>query len=157
MEFGGTFLNDRMSPNNDRGNYRRTGLCFELATAVLFQNAVQNFALTPANLTNQPAYALYFMREVPTTWDETRFLAGYPGRYAALARRHADKWYVAAINAAKEQNTTVLELPMFAGKEVHVLSDGIKGHSAKLKVGKNGKLKLTIPAEGGAVVVGSAE
>ena len=157
MEFGGTFLNDRMSPNNDRGNYRRTGLCFELATAVLFQNAVQNFALTPANLTNQPAYALDFMREVPTTWDETRFLAGYPGRYAALARRHADKWYVAAINAAKEQNTTVLELPMFAGKEVHVLSDGIKGHSAKLKVGKNGKLKLTLPAEGGAVVVGSAE
>ncbi len=157
MEFGGTFLNDRMSPNNDRGNTRRTGLCFELATAVLFQNAVQNFALTPANLQNQPDYALGFMREVPTTWDETQFVAGYPGRYAALARCHAGKWYAAAINATKESNTSVLELPMFAGKEVRVLSDGIKGHVAKLKVGKNGKLKLTLPAEGGAVITESGK
>ncbi len=157
MEFGGTFLNNRMSPNNDKGNVRRTGLCFELALAVLFQNAVQNFALTPANLTNQPAYALDFMREVPTTWDETQFLAGYPGRYAALARRHEDKWYVAAINAAKETNTTVLELPMFAGKEVRLLSDGVKGNATTLKVGKNGKLKLTLPAEGGAVITESGK
>ncbi len=157
MEFGGTFLNNRMSPGNDSGNTRRTGLCFELALAVLFQNAVQNFALTPANLTNQPAYALDFMREVPTTWDETQFLAGYPGRYAAFARRHAGKWYVAAINAAKEANTTVLELPMFAGKEVRLLSDGVKGNATTIKVSKNGKLKLTLPAEGGAVITESAK
>ncbi len=157
MEFGGTFLNNRMSPGNDSGNTRRTGLCFELALAVLFQNSVQNFALTPANLTNQPDYALDFMREVPTTWDETQFLAGYPGRYVAFARRHAGKWYVAAINAAKEANTTVLELPMLAGKEVRLLSDGVKGNATTFKVSKNGKLKLTLPAEGGAVITESAK
>lgn len=52
------------------------------------------------------------MKQVPTTWDETRFIDGYPGKYVVLARRHADKWYIAGINAQKEPLKLKLNLPM---------------------------------------------
>ena len=99
MEFGGCFLNKRLDRTNAGGSIRRTTDEFELATAVLFQNPIQNFALAPNNLEDAPAYCIDFLRGVPTTWDEIRFIDGYPGKYAIIARKKADKWYVAAINA----------------------------------------------------------
>lgn len=63
---------------------------FALATAVLFQSPVQHFALAPNNLTDAPEWAIGFMKEVPTTWDEVRFIDGYPGKYVVMARRHGD-------------------------------------------------------------------
>lgn len=110
MEFGGTFLNTRLERNNGkpypdgsvRGTQRRTSDAFELATAVLFQNPIQNFALAPNNLTDAPALALDFLREVPTTWDETRYIDGEPGYNAVIARRKGSTWYVGAVNASEE-------------------------------------------------------
>lgn len=88
MEFGGTILNKRLNKTNDGGTYRRTTDVFQIATAVLFQNPIQNFAITPNNLYDAPSSMIEFMKEVPTTWDETRFIDGYPGKYCVLARRH---------------------------------------------------------------------
>ena len=87
MEFGGVFLNKRLNRSNDGGTIRRTTDIFQLATAVLFQNPIQNFALAPNNLTDAPQICLDFMKQVPTTWDETRFIDGYPGRHIVLADR----------------------------------------------------------------------
>lgn len=118
MEFGGVFLNKRLNRSNDGGTIRRTTDIFQLATAVLFQNPIQNFALAPNNLTDAPQICLDFMKQVPTTWDETRFIDGYPGRYIVLARRHGNTWYIAAANATVEPLKLKLDLPMLAGQEV---------------------------------------
>ena len=99
MEFGGCFLNKYLNKMNARRPIRRTTDEFELATAVLFQNPIQNFALAPNNLEDAPAYCLDFLRGVPTTWDEIRYIDAYPGKYAVIARKKAGKWYIAAINA----------------------------------------------------------
>lgn len=107
MEFGGTFLNKRLNRANGQpdargrigGTERKTSDAFQLATAVLFQNPIQNFALTPNNLEDAPAAAIEFMREVPTTWDETRYIAGTPSEDAVIARRCGSTWYVGAVNA----------------------------------------------------------
>ena len=74
--------------NAPRGSRRVTSDVYALATAVLFQSPVQHFALAPNNLTDAPSWAIDFMKEVPTTWDEVRFIDGYPGKYVILARRH---------------------------------------------------------------------
>ncbi|HJL19397.1 MAG TPA: glycoside hydrolase family 97 catalytic domain-containing protein [Sandaracinaceae bacterium LLY-WYZ-13_1] len=37
------------------------------------------------------------LRDVPTTWDDTRLLAGHPGIHAVLARRHGEAWWLAGI------------------------------------------------------------
>ena len=116
MEFGGTFLNRRMSRDNSSGNVRRTGDAFELATAVLFQNPVQNFALAPNNLEDAPAEAIGFMKDVPVVWDDVRFIGGYPGKSVVLARRSGDLWYVAGINA-EETDLAVVFDPSLIGAD----------------------------------------
>ncbi len=99
MDFGGSTLNKHYNKDNQHGTERKTSDVFALATAVLFQSSVQHFALAPNNLTDAPAWAIDFMKTVPTTWDETRFIDGYPGKLCVIARRHGDKWYVAGISS----------------------------------------------------------
>lgn len=155
MEFGGVFLNKRLNRSNDGGTIRRTTDIFQLATAVLFQNPIQNFALAPNNLTDAPQICLDFMKQVPTTWDETRFIDGYPGRYIVLARRHGNTWYIAAVNATAEPLKLKLDLPMLAGQEVSLYSDD-KKMQPQLKLQKiktDGSLQLTVQPQGGAVIV----
>ena len=155
MEFGGVFLNKRLNRSNDGGTIRRTTDIFQLATAVLFQNPIQNFALAPNNLTDAPQICLDFMKQVPTTWDETRFIDGYPGRYIVLARRHGNTWYIAAVNATAEPLKLKLDLPVLAGQEVSLYSDDKKMQSQlKLqKIKTDGSLQLTVQPQGGAVIV----
>ena len=155
MEFGGVFLNKRLNRGNDGGTIRRTTDIFQLATAVLFQNPVQNFALAPNNLTDAPQVCLDFMKQVPTTWDETRLIEGYPGKYIVLARRHGDTWYVAAVNATDQPLKLKLDLPMLAGQEVSLYSDD-KKMQPQLKLQKikaDGRMQLTVQPQGGVVIV----
>lgn len=155
MEFGGVFLNKCLNRSNDGGTIRRTTDIFQLATAVLFQNPIQNFALAPNNLTDAPQICLDFMKQVPTTWDETRFIDGYPGRYIVLARRHGNTWYIAAANATVEPLKLKLDLPVLAGQEVSLYSDD-KKMQPQLKLQKiktDGSLQLTVQPQGGAVIV----
>ena len=155
MEFGGCFLNKRLNRNNDGGTTRRTTDVFQLATTVLLQNPVQNFALAPNNLKDVPAVCMDFMKRVPTTWDETRFVDGYPGKYVVLARRQGDTWYLAAVNAGKEPLKLKLDLEMFAGKTVALYKDDKKGEPelTSLKVKENGKVQLEIRPQGGILCI----
>ena len=84
MEFGGTLLNKRLNRTNDGGCVRKTTDVFQIATAILFQNPIQNFAIAPNNLSDAPEEIINFMKDVPTTWDETAFIDGYPGKYCVL-------------------------------------------------------------------------
>jgi len=155
MEFGPVLLNKRHNRNNDGGSIRRTTETFQLATAVLFQSPVQMFAITPNNLKEYPAFVIDFMKDVPTTWDETVFIDGYPGKYVVLARRHLDKWYVVGLNAEKTVKTIKINLPMFAGKKVDLYQDkddrtpDLKNVSIK----KSGEYTVTIQPEGAVIFV----
>ena len=156
MEFGGTFLNKRLNRGNDGGTTRRTTDVFQLATAVLFQNPIQNFALAPNNLTDAPQLCIDFMKQIPTTWDEVRFIDGYPGKYVVLARRHGDTWYVAGINATQEPLKLKVDLPMLSGKTVSCYKDDKKQQPMceSLKVKADKKVQLDILPQGGVVLVG---
>lgn len=118
MEFGPVLLNKRHNRENNGGRIRRTTDIFQLATAVLFQNPVQMFAIAPNNLHDVPAFEIDFMKDVPVTWDETRFIDGYPGKFCVLARRHQEQWYIVAMNAQKEAIKLSYELPMLEGAKV---------------------------------------
>ena len=154
MEFGGVLLNKFLVKSNEKRNKRLTTDAFQLATSVLFQNPVQMFGLTPNNLTDVPAFEIEFMKTVPTTWDETAFIDGYPGKYAVIARRHAGQWFVAGVNAEKSQKELTVELPMLAGKKVQLYADNFNGepYTKEVEVKKNGELKLTMQSGGGFVI-----
>lgn len=156
MDFGGSALNKYYNGKNEpRGSKRRTSDVFALATAIMFQSPVQHFALAPNNLTDAPAWAIDFMKEVPTLWDEVRYIDGYPGKYIIMARRTGDKWYVVGVNAQKEPLKLKIKLPMFAaGETIHYYSDDkdLNGSVKPLKMNKKQEVTLTIPCNGGIVL-----
>lgn len=170
MEFGGCFMNERLSKGNDRGTTRRTTDVFQIATCVLFQNPIQNFALAPNNLEDAPQACLDFLREVPTTWDETRFIDGRPGEHVALARRSGDIWYVAAINAKediREYNVweMIQEMKDGGNSDWKIAKDSVVsiyegGNSPiirKVPAGDIYKTNIKVPQNDGTVIVFKAE
>lgn len=163
MDFGGSTLNwyyNKYNQPGKGGGHRITSDVFALATAVLFQSPVQHFSMAPGNLTDAPAWALDFMKQVPTTWEDIRFIDGYPGKYVVLARKSQQgKWYLTAVNGTKETLKLKLPVDMFAvGQTVNVYSDKATkevtpvGSVNKVKIGKKQTMEAVIPVNGAFLV-----
>ena len=157
MDFGGSTLNRYYNAQNaPRGSRRVTSDVFALATAVMFQSPVQHFALAPNNLQDAPAWAVDFMKKVPTTWDDVKFIDGYPGRYVIMARRHGDTWYVVGVNAQDETVETKIDLAQL-GIEGEITmyedNDKLEGSVRQTKVGKRGEVAVSIPKNGAVVII----
>lgn len=164
MDFGGSTLNKYYSHDNSaRGSRRLTSDVFALATAVLFQSPVQHFAMAPNNLQDAPAWAIDFMKAVPTTWDETRFIDGYPGSYLIMARRHGADWYVCGINAQAQPVKTTVKLPTGMTGKIYMYSDdsNLQGSVKEIKPKVDAKkskaeVKITIPQNGACVLTNAS-
>lgn len=160
FDWGGVILNRYLSRDNKSRHQRFTSDIFELATAIVLQTSINCIALQPNNLKELPDFELDFLRQIPTTWDEVRFLDGYPGRYVVLARRHGDNWYIAGLNGTNKEKQISLDLPMFAGKQVKYYTDTKKKKdellpSSTLKtlnMGKDGKVRITMQPMGGVIL-----
>lgn len=157
MDFGGSTLNKYYNAANEpRGSRRVISDVFALATAVLFQSPVQHFAMAPNNLTDAPIWAVDFMKKVPTTWDDVKFIDGYPGKYIIMARKHGDKWIISGVNAQDKTLKLNLNLSAFfnAGETVTLYSDDAKlnGTASEIKINKKQELKISIPKNGGLVI-----
>ena len=87
-----------------------TSKAHELALTVLFESGLQHLADKPESYLAQPQAVQDFFTELPTVWDETRFVSGCPGKSAVLARRFGHSWYVAGINGLDEAQTFSLDL-----------------------------------------------
>ena len=83
----------------------------ELALSVIFECGIQHFADRKESYLAQPQYVIDYLRKVPVTWDDTRYISGYPARDLVLARRHGDSWYVAGINGEMREKTFRFTLP----------------------------------------------
>lgn len=96
------------------------------------------------------------MRQVPTTWNETRFIDGYPGKYVVIARRHNDKWYIVGINAQKKALNLQLNLPMLLkGDNVIYYKDNEKMQPVKeaFVVENPESINIVIHPGGGVILV----
>jgi len=104
---------------------RRTTNGYELATSVLFQSGIQHFAAIPRGMYSQPAYVVDFMRRVPVVWDDVKFIDGYPGKFAVLARRAGNTWYVAGINGENNERTLNIDLSVLGDlSNLVLITDG---------------------------------
>ena len=155
MDWGGVIMNKYMSKDNKTRHTRKTTDAFEIASAFTNQTAIQCIAMQPNNLQELSQEELDFLKRIPTTWDETRYVDGYPGKFVVLARRHGDQWYVAGLNALKEPLTLTLDLSAFnVTKQFNDKADK-KGNISGITVSdlklKKGKAKITIQPNGGFV------
>ena len=159
MDYGGTLLNKHMSRDNKSRHPRHTSDILEIAAAVFTQTEVQCIGMMPNNLDELPQFELDLLKEIPTSWDETRFIAGSPGKYCIVARRSGNRWFVAGLNAEEKELKLTLNLPMFAGKQVSYYNDRPakggalpQGQLQKLMVNGKGDVKVTIRPNGGLML-----
>ncbi len=82
----------------------------ELALTVLFESGIQHIADRPESIMAQPEKVRNFFTALPTAWDETMLLGGYPGDYAVMARRKGNIWYIAGINGSDANRTVPLDI-----------------------------------------------
>ncbi|MFQ7113877.1 glycoside hydrolase family 97 catalytic domain-containing protein, partial [Hallella bergensis] len=162
FDWGGVMMNRMMSKDNKSRHRRYTSDVFEMATGITNQCSVNCVEVTPNVVDELPQHQIDFLRQLPTTWDETKFIDGYPTKYAVVARKSGGKWYVGGINGTNEARQLTLNLPMLAGKTVQYYLDkkAKKGQMwpdselRTLKVDRNGNAKVKIQPMGGIVLVG---
>ena len=171
FDWGGVMMNKYFSKDNKSRHQRYTSDVFEMATAITNQSSVNCICLYPNNLQDVPQWELDWLKNVPTAWENTKFIAGYPTKYAVVARKSsvengsgaaltAGRWFVGGLNATDKPLALTLDLPMFAGKTVTYITDQPKKKGEKfftsikktLKVGKNGKAKVVIQPNGGIII-----
>jgi len=137
---------------------RRTSSVFELALSVLFTSGITHYAEIPDGMAKAPDYVQEFLRHVPSIWDDVRFIDGFPGKYAVIARQGNGHWYVAGVNAEKTDKVVKLstaDLPI-AGHGT-LITDGDGGNLSFRKLqfdlSPDKAVEIPVKGRGGFVIV----
>lgn len=128
----------------------------ELATTVVFESGIQHVSETVAGFEQLPHFAWRFLQNLEVAWDDTRFLAGYPGDHIVLARRKGTTWYLAGLNGRNEALTLQLDLdflPVGLFPAEFILDGASPTTLAQDKrlVSQNDSLPVTLSPRGGFV------
>jgi hypothetical protein len=125
---------------------RVTENSFELAESVLMLSGIQHFAEIPEGMATAPDYVKNFLRDLPTEWDDVKFIEGYPGKYVVIARRAGNNWYLAGINADKDARTIEIDLSFTKASSASAIKSGTNGprsfQSEKVDINKPYKITL---------------
>jgi hypothetical protein len=136
---------------------RRTTSGFELATSVIFLSGIQHFAESPAGMKQVPGYVQTYLQNLPTHWDDVKFIDGFPGKYYVVARKSGNKWYVAGFNGENEAKSLTLDLSALktALTTGTMMTDGEQPATftqSAVKLNANKKVNVTMKAQGGFVI-----
>lgn len=136
------------------GIERKTTPAFELALPVLFLSGIQHIAEIPEGMEKQPDYVLDYLREIPVNWDESRFISGFPGKEAVIARKKGDTWHVAGINGENTEKELKIDLSFLdVKKEGILITDGENELILeKISAEDNPHLSVTVKENGGFVI-----
>jgi hypothetical protein len=129
---------------------------FELALSIIFWSGIQHYAETPEGMAKVPEYVRTFLRGLPASWDETRFIDGFPGKFVVLARRSGNAWFVVGINGDGYEKQLHIQLPFVVKKSTVVLiSDGNNNRTFEIHsitVIPSESIDVTLKANGGFVL-----
>ena len=134
---------------------RRTTSGFELALSVLFLSGIQHYAESPAGISLMPDYVKTFLADLPTYWDDVKFIDGYPGKYLVVARRSGGRWYIAGINGENTEKVLSLDLSFLGNKKGRIISDADEPRTFTNKeiTLDAGRTTVTMKPQGGFVIV----
>jgi alpha-glucosidase len=131
----------------------------ELSKFVIYESPLTVVCDHPDNILNQPGAD--FLKIVPTVWDDIKFIGGYPGDYAAIAKRSGDTWFIGVMNNSKGKSVDIkLDFLPEGNYEADTWADTKKSDKdpkdikySKQAVKAGGTLKVTMADDGGFVAV----
>jgi hypothetical protein len=128
-----------------------TSNAHELALAIVFESGILHFADKIDSYTGLDYSCKQLLKNLPTTWDETRFIAGEPGKYVILARRKGTDWFVAGING--QETDQKVELDTDKMPFTRIITDGAGKQKLQLEKISNttGLLKITMKKSSGFI------
>jgi hypothetical protein len=132
---------------------RITSKGFELALPILFQSGIQHLAESPDGMAKQPKEIIEYLQALPTFWDETRFIDGYPGKFVVLARRSASKWYLCGINAENVEKNLTLDLSFLNAKIGLSFQDVATNQVLQKTINPTAQTRIKLLPNGGFVSV----
>lgn len=138
------------------GINRKTTVGHELALPVLFISGIQHYAETPRGMQQVPDYVKEYLRNVPTVWEDTRFVDGFPGEMAIIARRAGDRWYVAGVNGENVAKKVAVDLSFIGQKKGKLLTDGKKEgtfQNVAVDPAASNKTEINLKPNGGFVMI----
>jgi hypothetical protein len=101
-------------------------------------------------MAKMPDYVVDYLKDIPTNWDDSKFIEGYPGKYIIMARKKDDIWHIVGINAEKMAKEVEIDLSFVTNSEGFSISEDDKGFQ-KNPLSKSTKLKVTMEPHGGFV------
>ena len=133
---------------------RRTSGGFEIALSVIFTSGIQHIAETPAGMAVQKDFVREFMGSLPQTWDDVKFIDGYPGKYVVLARKKGDEWYIAGINGEKAPHPLTFQVPFIIKvSKGMMITDADEGKDfIKREIDVSSPINITMRPYGGFVM-----
>jgi alpha-glucosidase len=135
---------------------RKTTPAFELALSVLFLSGIQHYAQAPEGMVQVPNEVKEFLRKLPVNWDDVKFLEGYPGKYAVIARRSGNRWYITGINGDATEKKISVACTLFRKSKATLFTDGTQGElfsKTVLNAATQKKCDITLNANSGFVMV----
>nr|WP_297785426.1 glycoside hydrolase family 97 protein [uncultured Allomuricauda sp.] len=130
---------------------RRTTTTFELALPILFTSGIQHIAEIPQGMAKMPEAVVDMLKQVPTQWDEVKFVQGYPGKEVILARRKGTDWYVVGINGEEVDKSWTVDLSFTENNSGTLFYDNgskIPG----IKEVDNSQMEIEVEPYGGFVI-----
>ena len=128
----------------------------EIALPVVFLSGILHFADRVSAFRELPDFAKDFLKEIPVSWDQTKLLEGYPGKYVVLARQKEGSWYFGGINGLSDTINIDLQLPFIKDGSylAEIITDGQKDRSFlyyKKPFDNHTVLKIKLKPYGGIV------
>lgn len=126
----------------------------ELALSVVFESGLQHFADRPSAYYNLPKEPKEFLKDFPSTWDDTKLIDGYPGEKVIIARKKNDNWYIAGLNGKDTAQVLTVNFDFLRTGDynLELIADGKddKSFDSKiLRVKKGEKININCLPRGG--------
>jgi hypothetical protein len=126
----------------------------ELALSVVFESGILHMADRVEAYLTLPGDIRHFLSKVPAAWDETKFLAGEPGKFCVIARKSGNSWYIGGINGTNETMDLSIDISVLTDNktDLFLITDSDKPDkfdTGKLSIDKGEKLNLSLKAAGG--------
>ncbi|MBC7586750.1 MAG: glycoside hydrolase family 97 catalytic domain-containing protein [Chitinophagaceae bacterium] len=131
---------------------------YELATAVAYLSGIQHYAESPEGMTYVEPSVKACLKEIPSVWDEVKFIDGFPGKLFVVARRAGNKWFVAGLNGEAIAKNLELDLS-FISKQITgtIFNDNLNSinnlTAARMDIVAASKNNITLQPNGGFLLV----